>query len=180
MKKFLTPLLAAVTLLSAASAQTVINGVIISRPGEKPAQTQIRVVPTTRTVTTVTTTPNTTAQGTRTVPAFVDSAVPADWVDIRGRVSLGSSRTPLPAGSKVSVKLLDVTRGQNTLITADFSTRNLPASYQLVSSPRRFVSGGRYAVQAVVTSKNGETLYRSRLYSINPAAKRILADLQVR
>lgn len=191
MKKMLTLLLAAVS-LSAASAQTVINGVVISRPGERPAQTQIRVVPrvpvtrvpvTPVTRATVTTTPTTipvTGNATRTVPAFVDSAVPADWVDIRGRVSLGAERVRLPAGAKVSVRLLDITRNQTTLITADFATSHLPASYQLVSSPRRFTATGRYAVQAVVTSSGGETLYRSRLYAINPTSKRILADLQVR
>lgn len=185
MKKVLTTLAAAATLLSAASAQTVINGVVISRPGEAPTKTQIRVVPTPAPVRTVTTTtvparpaPVTTS-GTRTVPAFVDSAVPADWIDIRGRVSLGSSRTRLPDGAKVSVKLLDLSKNA-TLITADFTTRNLPASYQIVSSPRRFVNGGRYAVQAVVLSSGGETLYKSRLYSINPTAKRILADIEVR
>lgn len=168
MKNLLLPLLA--VSLSAASAQTVINGVVISHPGEA-KRTQIRVVPATAQRSAPT-------SATRTVPAFADEAVPADWVDIRGRVSLGDRRAALPSGSKVTVRLLNA---QNvTLIGVDFSPRTLPASYQLVANPSRFSAGSHYFVQATVTGSAGQTLYESALYSINPSAKRILADLTVR
>ncbi len=173
MKRIALSLIVAATLLGTASAQTVINGVVISHPGQKPVTTPVHVaVP----VTPTTTVP---ANGKRTVPAFVDDAVPADWVDIRGRISLGHGRTSLPSGSKVSVNLVNTSRLTSPLVSAKFGARVLPASYQVVASPRHFTDAGHYAVQAVVASASGKILYKSALYTINPAAKRILADIQL-
>ncbi len=141
-------------------AQTVINGVTIIKPGATSA-----------------------SPARRTVPAFVDSDVPADWVDIRGRISTGSAgRTDLPAGSRVMVTLQDVSRldAAKTLVSATFPSASLPVSYQLVSSPRRFTAAGIYAVRVQIKNASGQLIYANTLqYRINPAAKRILADIKV-
>ncbi|AZI43175.1 hypothetical protein EHF33_10855 [Deinococcus psychrotolerans] len=156
-------LFAATLLLSAApttQAQTVINGVTITKPGQKAA-----------------------APARRTVPAFVDQNIPADWVDVRGRVATGSAgRTDLPAGSKVTVELRDITvpTAAKTLVSTTFPSASLPVSYQIVSSPRRFTSSGQYAVRVSVNNAAGKLIYSNTVQQlINPAAKRILADVRV-
>ena len=136
-------------------AQTVINGVTITKPAPAP----------------------------RTVPAFVDETIPADWIDIRGRLSTAGGRVNLPAGSTVTVKLLDVSRqdvAARTLVETTFASSRLPVSYQLVSSPRHFTAAGIYSVAVRVTDASGKLIYTSTAQQrINPAAKRILADIQV-
>lgn len=156
-------LLAPALLLSAvpaAQAQTVINGVTITKPGQKPA-----------------------APARRSVPAFVDQSIPADWVDVRGRISTGGvGRTTLPAGSQVTVELRDITApaAAKTLVSATFPSASLPVSYQLVSSPRRFTGSGQYAVRVSIHNAAGTLIYTNTAQQlINPAAKRILADLRV-
>ncbi|AWN22279.1 hypothetical protein DKM44_02700 [Deinococcus irradiatisoli] len=147
--------------VSVGQAQTVINGVTIIKPGQ--------------------TTP---APARRTVPAFVDSDVPADWTDIRGRISVGTgARMSLPAGSRVTVSLVDVSLAgapAKTLVSTTFPSSTLPVSYQLVSSPRRFTTSGSYAVQVSIKDASGKPIYANAAqYRINPAAKRILADIKV-
>lgn len=149
--------------LPAAQAQTVINGVTITKPG------QVQTQP---------------AAPRRVVPAFVDSDVPADWIDIRGRISAGGAgRTTLPAGSRVIVSLQDASRmdmAATTLVNTTFPSASLPVSYQLVSSPRRFTSIGTYLVRVSIKDGSGKLIYTSTTQQrINPAAKRILADVRV-
>ncbi|WP_420594945.1 YbaY family lipoprotein [Deinococcus sp.] len=156
-------LLAALCPLAAtpAQAQTVINGVTISKP--PPAAPSVAPTP-------------------RVVPAFVDEDIPADWLDIRGRISAAAGRTTLPAGSRVTVKLLDASQvGQTpkTLVSTTFKSSSLPVSYQLVSSPRRFTTTGLYSVVVRITNASGELIYSSAQSRVNPAAKRILADVRV-
>lgn len=144
----------------AAQAQTVINGVTITKPGK-----------------------TSTAPERRTVPAFVDESIPADWVDVRGRISTSSgNRVNLPAGSKVNINLRDITnpKSAKTLVSVDFAASRMPVSYQLVSSPRRFTSTGVYTVQVNINNAAGKLIYTNvARYRINPAAKRILADVKV-
>ncbi|WP_293912514.1 YbaY family lipoprotein [Deinococcus sp.] len=150
-----------------AQAQTVINGVTITKPAPRPAPVQpapVQPAPT----------------GRRTVPAFVNEAIPADWIDVRGRVSAGAGRVDLPAGSRVTVALRDLSRTGAATIDTSFPSRSLPVSYQVVSSPRRFTASGNYAVQVQVVDSSGRVIYANATqYRINPAAKRILADVQV-
>jgi len=164
MKKFSFFALLLLVSLPAAQAQTVINGVTITKPG----QTQ-------------TAQPN---APRRIVPAFVDSDVPADWIDIRGRISTGGAgRTNLPAGSRVTVSLQDASRmdvAATTLVDTTFPSASLPVSYQLVSSPRRFTTTGIYLVRVSIKDASGKPIYTSTTQQrINPAAKRILADVRV-
>lgn len=174
MKKFaiLVLLLAS---LPAAQAQTVINGVTITKPGQtRPAQAQPAPAQPAQTQ----------PAPRRVVPAFVDGDVPADWIDIRGRISAGGAgRTDLPAGSRVTVSLEDASRmdvAATTLATTTFPSASLPVSYQLVSSPRRFTSVGVYLVRVSVKDASGKIIYTSATQQrVNPAAKRILADVRV-
>ena len=160
----LFPLFAALCLLAAApaQAQTVINGVTISKPPPAPASA---------------------APTPRVVPAFVDEDIPADWLDIRGRISAAApGRTALPAGSRVTVKLLDASRAggmPKILVSTTFKSSSLPVSYQLVSSPRRFTTTGIYSVVVRITAASGELIYSSLQSRVNPAAKRVLADVRV-
>ena len=155
-----TSLLALLILPGAVQAQTVINGVTITKSAPAPSQS-----------------------ARRSVPAFVDESVPADWIDIRGRISAAAGRVNLPAGSTVTVRLLEVSRqdvAARTLVDASFNSSRLPVSYQLVSSPRHFTSTGIYSVAVRVTDASGKLLYTSTTQQrINPAAKRILADIPV-
>ena len=166
--RFLAVLLAIAACVGPATlAQTVINGVTISKPAPKPAAVQPAPV-------------QATPSGRRTVPAFVNEAIPADWIDVRGRISAGAGRVDLPAGSRVTVGLRDLGRSGAATIDASFPSRSLPVSYQVVSSPRRFTSSGIYAVQVQIVDGSGRVIYANAAqYRINPAAKRILADVQV-
>ncbi|GAA4008699.1 hypothetical protein GCM10022631_21080 [Deinococcus rubellus] len=161
MKKFSFFALLLLVSWPAALAQTVINGVTITKPGQpQPAAPR------------------------RVVPAFVDSTIPADWIDVRGRISAGGTgRTDLPAGSRVTVSLQDASRtdmAATILATTTFPSASLPVSYQLVSSPRRFTSVGVYLVRVSIKDATGKMIYTSTTQQrINPAAKRILADVRV-
>ena len=67
-----------------------------------------------------------------------------------------------------------------TLVDTTFPSASLPVSYQLVSSPRRFTSTGVYLVRVSIKDAAGKMIYTSAsLQRINPAAKRILADVRV-
>jgi uncharacterized lipoprotein YbaY len=171
-----TLLVIAASMFPSTLAQTVINGVTITKPAARPAParpvpaqvTPARPVPTT-------------PSGRRTVPAFANEAIPADWIDVRGRISAGAGRIDLPAGSRVTVEVRDLSRATSgPTIGTTFPSRSLPVSYQVVSSPRRFTTSGAYAVQVQVLSASGRLLYQTAAqYRINPAARRILADIQV-
>lgn len=162
--KRLTLLLAATLLASPALAQ----GIRITKPG---TQTQMGTSLSQGVSTTTTTTTTTT---------FTD--VPQGWRAVAGRI-----RAPrdvrLPAGSKVTVTLEDVTvmdAPSKALLTVSFPASRLSTPYQLQFSPSRLSARRTYAVMARITGPDGRLLYiTDRMHEL-PRAARAVLDLQVR
>ena len=146
----LLPALAAL-LLTGASAQTSIGGMTITRPAPTSAS------------------------------AALSASIPAGWRELRGHV-LTPSRMTLPAGSLISVVIEDVSLqdvASRQMVRVQFAAPRLPASYQVVYNPVRFVAGRSYAVRATVTDKNGKLLYVTDTRTDLPRASRAVLDVNV-
>ncbi|MDB5044804.1 MAG: hypothetical protein JWQ08_854 [Deinococcus sp.] len=153
--RLLLPLVAALLMAGASAQQTTIGGMTITRP----------------------------APATPAAPAAAASnaSIPAGWRELRGRL-MTPSRMALPAGSLVSVVIEDVSLqdvASRQMVRVQFAAPRLPASYQIVYNPVRFVAGRSYAVRATVTDRNGKLLYTTDTRTQLPTASRAVLDVNV-
>lgn len=163
--KFLSPLLAAL-LISTAAAQTKIGNVTLTKPAA-PAPVMRRAAPAVQ---------NTT---TNTSNSMDKANVPAGFIEVTGRVSAAAGTVNLPTGSTVSVSVNNLTR-PSQVVRIQFKTTRLSTPYQIVFNPGRLNSADTYGVQATVTDASGKLLYSSDRAATLPKGNRAVVNVTVR
>ncbi|CAM3820451.1 YbaY family lipoprotein [Deinococcus frigens] len=104
--------------------------------------------------------PPATVPASSTTDDYERESIPSGYREVRGRVTGPGEGLRLPAGSQITVSLVDLNTAKS-LVDIKFSTTRLSTPYQMVYNPVRLKSAHQYAVRAVIVDRGGRVLYSS-------------------
>lgn len=113
--------------------------------------------------------------------APVPADLPAGWRALTGRVR-APGEVRLPAGSRVTVSIEDVSRQDapsTTLVRASFPAGRLSTPYTLQYGTGRVAARGTYIVTARVTGPDGRLLFLTTTQQPLPTLRSARMDLRV-